>query len=148
MLTAPMLLLFLAANPENPEYLVLPPPSEFGQAPRMPSMIDGLPGAYDTEDGAVCFPQPLFGALEQWLVYADRYPAKICQRVIDQSIVACRLWAESEQAKQGALHRQQIAKLELREGSTWAWWEVSLMAAGAVVLGAAGGFLGSHYLAP
>lgn len=127
--------------------LVLPPPAEFGKAPEMPTLIEGLPKPEAFQDG-VCYPWLRHEAIGEWIQYAQAYPAKICQRAIDHTVVGCRMWAENQNALLSSQHKQVVAKLKIEASKSWQLWEVAGFVTGALLLGILSGYLTAEYAVP
>lgn len=134
----------IALTAVGDSYLALPEPRPFGQAPDLPTLVDGLPESR-FDDKEVCYPWKRFDALSQWIDYVNLYPRRICQPTIDRAVVRCRMRADNEKARLLAEHRAEVAELEIQQAGQWNPWIVGAVAVGLTVLGGFGGYLIGHY---
>lgn len=125
--------------------LVLPPPAEFGIAPAMPTLVEGLPESRLMRE-EICFPWVRYEAMEEWTRYAKAYPSRVCQLAIDTTVVGCRMWADNQLAQETDHHNQIVAKMRIEASKGWQWWEVTGFVTGAFLLGSLAGYLGNQYL--
>lgn len=145
---AMLVLLSVSIADSGSDYLILPPPVDFGIAPALPTVVDDLPDAFLGEHDSICYPSETFHAVGQWLDYAHAYPTEICQPVIDQVVIGYRMYADHKQAELDSVYKQKLAKLEVQQANKVEPWFAAVMALGAVMVGVAGGYLAGYYTAP
>jgi len=142
-----MLTLGLSAAPsvasESP-YLTKPQPAEFGVAPPMVDLVEGLPELVLGPDDLLCFPPPTHTAIAHLLHYAYDYPKKVCQPAIDTTMMACRIYSDQQTAELNRAHLQAVSHLKTRQGVRP--WVAVAIAVTTTLLGALGGYLGGRYL--
>lgn len=127
-----------AAAPQKID-LVLPI-AEPSIAPPMPRLPPGLPLA-ESRDGGTWLPSPRDRLLAQWLRYADAYPARIAQPLIDSERLLADYRCHEQQQITEALHRAELVSARRISQDRWGWVQTAIAIAGAFTAGAAVGIL-------